>query len=445
MPTSLLSSCGDGCGWLAACMAIVAWGSFGVPIKHTSVDLHPLVMQSYKTIVCFSTSWLVILLGEEVRWSSWGIVSGLFWVPAAACGIYGIRNAGLSGENAVTDCFLLWFFLTTSCSSVAVGTWSSIVVLTSFFFGIIVFKETVKHIGRAVVAFVLIGVGLVGMSRYSSQQPDGTSKEIPRLSMKRSSIADKSESSASSLSPNKRNPSVTASDLSEFSGHGPIKSVKGIVPLELEPLMDDEDVIMGIHDEALSKDVDHKHPMYKERLVFFSGRISVTRRQMGVLGAVVNGAWGGMNLVPMHYAFRDDGLTGASYLISYGGGSLIVNIGIWIILYAYYLYQKKGRWKEAAECLPNWHFAELWYPGLMAGLLYSLGNFSSILSVTYLGQAMGFSVCQMQLFVSGLWGVFYFHEIKGRETIAKWFLSAGVAVAGIVWLSYEHEGGVVGH
>lgn len=81
----------------------------------------------------------------------------------------------------------------------------------------------------------------------------------------------------------------------------------------------------------------------------------------------------------------------------------------------------------------------------MAGFLYSLDNFSSIHSVTYLGQAMGFSVCQMQLFVSGLWAIFYFHEIKERETITKWFLSAGVAVAGIVWLSYEHEGGVVGH
>ena len=51
----------------------------------------------------------------------------------------------------------------------------------------------------------------------------------------------------------------------------------------------------------------------------------------------------------------------------------------------------------------------------------------------------------MQLFVSGLWGVFYFHEIRGRETVLKWFASAAVAVVGIVWLSYEHEGESVGH
>jgi glucose uptake protein GlcU len=95
--------------------------------------------------------------------------------------------------------------------------------------------------------------------------------------------------------------------------------------------------------------------------------------------------------------------------------------------------------------LPKWHLKELWFPGLMAGLLYSLGNFSAILAVTYLGHGTGFSFCQMQLFVSGLWGVFYFKEIRGTATITKWFASAFVAVFGIVYLSYQHEGASGGH
>ena len=98
---SLLDSCGEGCGWTAAIIAILSWGSFGVPIRALkksggggSVEVNFFVMQTYKTFVCFITSWFVILLGEEVRFTAWGIVSGLFWVPGAACGIYGIRNAG---------------------------------------------------------------------------------------------------------------------------------------------------------------------------------------------------------------------------------------------------------------------------------------------------------------------------------------------------------------
>jgi len=79
------ASCGQACGWAAAFCAMLAFGSFGVPIKSEaarSVDIDPLVFQSYKTAVCFATSWLILLVPEqEFVFSPWGIVSGLFWVP----------------------------------------------------------------------------------------------------------------------------------------------------------------------------------------------------------------------------------------------------------------------------------------------------------------------------------------------------------------------------
>lgn len=118
----------------------------------------------------------------------------------------------------------------------------------------------------------------------------------------------------------------------------------------------------------------------------------------------------------------------------------MVNIALWLLLIGYYMYQKKGVMQEALECLPDWHFSELWLPGLLAGSFYSLGNFASIVAVTYLGQAVGFSFCQCQILVSGLWGILYYKEITGREVIAKWFLSAVVTIVGIIWLSYEHIG-----
>ena len=77
MVESIFSSCTEACGWIAAVTAVLSFGSFGVPIKLASnVEVHPLVMQSYKTLVCFMTCWLVILLGEEVRFSYYGILSG---------------------------------------------------------------------------------------------------------------------------------------------------------------------------------------------------------------------------------------------------------------------------------------------------------------------------------------------------------------------------------
>ena len=76
----MASTC-EACGWAAAFCSMLAFGSFGVPIKSGAaleVDIDPLVMQTYKTAMCFLTSWLVILAGEQFHFTPWGIVSGEF-------------------------------------------------------------------------------------------------------------------------------------------------------------------------------------------------------------------------------------------------------------------------------------------------------------------------------------------------------------------------------
>jgi glucose uptake protein GlcU len=416
---NVFDGCTDACGWVAAVVAVLCYGSFGVPLKtnNVNVEVNFFVMQSYKTIVCFLTSWFVIFLGVDVQWSSWGIASGLFWVPGASCGVYAIRNAGLA---------------------IAVGTWSSIMVLTSFVFGIIIFEEKVKSLPQTCAAFLLLICGLIGMSKYSAHVPEKSADNAAIADQYHADKGIKAGVVAPIVGALRRTmcqvtgvplASASASTTVKRTGSGDpegpstlLNNTFGMAPLEIEALVavDEEDDIMGhggnsgdggSHAHA-HHDVDTKKLINKDRLVFFGGRISLTRRELGVLGAVVNGAWGGMNLIPLHFALRDDGLTGAGYLISYATGALLVNTGMWLLLYLYYAYQKKGQWEEALEALPKFHLKELWKPGLMAGLLYSLGNFSAILAVTYLGHGTGFSFCQMQLFVSGLWGVFYFREVS---------------------------------
>jgi hypothetical protein len=76
------------CGWIAAFCSMIAFGTFGVPIKSKiaqSVNIDPLVFQSYKTMICFITSWIVLLQGEKFSFTPWGIVSGIFWVPGYVC------------------------------------------------------------------------------------------------------------------------------------------------------------------------------------------------------------------------------------------------------------------------------------------------------------------------------------------------------------------------
>jgi hypothetical protein len=158
---------------------------------------------------------------------------------------------------------------------------------------------------------------------------------------------------------------------------------------------------------------------------------------------VTKGAWGGLNLIPLHYAQRDQGISGAGYVISYASGSMLVCILIWIGLFLYQYSRKGFSVSDAVDALPKWHINELGVPGVLAGLLYSIGNFCSILAVSYLGQGVGFSFCQGQLLISGLWGVCYFQEITGWSTILKWFASASVTIVGIIWLSYQKGGAAV--
>jgi hypothetical protein len=66
------------CGYLAAAASALGFGSFGVPIKGARIELDPLVFQSYKTSVCFVSSWLVLLFDVGFTFSPWGIVSGIF-------------------------------------------------------------------------------------------------------------------------------------------------------------------------------------------------------------------------------------------------------------------------------------------------------------------------------------------------------------------------------
>jgi hypothetical protein len=333
-------------------------------------------------------------MGEEVRWTPWGIVSGLFWVPGATCGIYGIRNAGLA---------------------VAVGTWSSIIVITSFFWGIIVFQERIHSFSGTCGAFLLLIGGLMGMSRYS-----GPSPEQPKLVQESpediGSDSDQGDDSLPEMASKRRTPKTMGSNVDDI-----------VEPLEIEPFVDDDAA---------------KSPLQKDRIIICRGRVALTRRQLGIVGAVINGVWGGTNLIPLHYASQQ-GFGGAGYLISYATGSMIVLIFVWLFLFGYNLHDKNGSFREARKSLPSFHVKELGYPGLLAGCLYSLGNFSSIIAVTYLGQGVGYSFCQTSILVSGLWGIFYFGEVNGREAISKWFLSAFVTMVGILLLSYQHQGGAV--
>ena len=424
------------CGWLAAFCGMIAFGSFGVPIKSKvakSLNIDPLVMQTYKTTMCFITSWIFVLIrGEKYTFTPFGIVSGLFWVPGGVATIYAIKTAGLA---------------------IGIGVGSSFIVLVSFTWGIFVFGEHVHSRIQACTAVGCMLCGLAGMAYYSAPTVAHASSSSTTSGNRSNNINDNANTSSSAcyqpirpedpdfLPPDQDEEDIVA--INTTTDHPPSS------PLETDYVAmgdddDDDDNSTNDDDREIQdgSDNDMVEPsevangMSPTVLCCF-GKFRVQQRTLGILAALVfTGIWGGSIMVPMQFAPKVD--KGLGYLISFAIGAATVNLSLWIIRYLYlcYLYPS---YEEAYNALPSFHLRKMWLYGGTCGLLWSIGNFFSILAVEYLGEGVGYSATQASMLVSGLWGIFYFNEVEGFETISKWFLSASVTVVGILLLSYEHH------
>ena len=119
-----------------------------------------------------------------------------------------------------------------------------------------------------------------------------------------------------------------------------------------------------------------------------------SRRTLGIVSAMFSGTYGGSLMVPMKWAPAN--AKGSCYLISFAVGAMTVNLSLWVI-HGIYLSYKLGSCSEGYRALPSMHPKKMWKYGVACGLLWSIGNFFSILSVEFLGEGVGYSVVQSSL------------------------------------------------
>lgn len=387
----------EACGWAAALVSMCAFGSFGVPIKGEaarSVDIDPLVFQSYKTLMCFLTSWLVLLIpGQEFTFTRWGIVSGMFWVPGGVATVYAVKAAGLA---------------------VGMGVGSSFIVLVSFTWGIFVFNESVASKIGACCAIFLMVLGIFGMAFFSSPLQD-TDSFFDIIG--------------------NDDPTNNSNDNTFEENQYPVSGYRGVERDDFDSFSDEVDLdqLNDEHDVRIA-------PVPKFDGLIIYGR-KIPKRTLGIASAAFCGSWGGSIMVPMHFAPTNT--SGIGYAISFGIGASVITFCLWILRFLYNVCHTKSL-RKAYESLPSIHFKVMWVAGPTSGLIWSIGNFFSLLSVEFLGEGVGYSVIQAGMLVSGLWGIFYYNEIVGTGKICKWLSSAVLTVSGIVLLSYEHHAGAKG-
>lgn len=237
-------------GWTAAVCSMLAFGSFGAPIKSEaskSVDVDPLVFQSYKTGMCFITSWLVLLIrGQEFSYTPWGIVSGLFWVPGGVATIYAVKTAGLA---------------------VGIGLGSSCIVLVSFVWGIFIFDESVESRWGACSAVFFIILGICGMAYFSSPK-EGADVDDPGMDARSHG--------------SKRYHELQRDDIDVIEQDG------------LERFEGDTLGRVGCEISSPTEEVNSS--------IVKICHFRIRKRTLGLVAAVFNGVWGGSIMVPMHWS-----------------------------------------------------------------------------------------------------------------------------------------------
>ena len=239
------------------------------------------------------TSWLVLLTGQEFTFTKWGIVSGLFWVPGGAFNIFAIRNAGLAISQGIV---------------------ASSIVMVSFVWGNLIFREPVKSQIAAYFAVWLIMAGLYGMSYFSTAESlssESSSNDLHRTD------EEKEEEQQNLIQKRSDSFDNDATSITE--------------PLEIQQ---------------------QQQPIGNRRSILILGK-TYSRRNLGLLSALMCGLWGGSCLVPMHYSTGDT--NGLGYVISFSIGALLVTIMLWVLRFLHQLF-KLGSVREAYAVLPSFHF-----------------------------------------------------------------------------------------
>ena len=327
----MLDNCTSTCGWLAAIVSCVGFGTFAVPVKSPSVqsvDVDPLVFHTYKVIMCFLTSFLVLPMGQEFYFTPWGIISSIFWVPASIAAVFAVKNAGLA---------------------VSQGTWCTGIVLISFVWGIFIFGERVKSKMTASLAIVLIVSGLWGMSFYSSPEIRKASKKINHQDEEgamgmvalQTHLPDPLEKALHSMV------NVEGNEKYKYGSVVNTVDIPSDIPLEKMPIC--------------SIDERKAYPLIPHAKTKFS------RRTLGLLAAVFNGFWGGSVFVPMHYA--PPTARGIGYVISFAIGAVIVTLWAWIVRFAFLYFTLGMSFEKAFRALPSFHFRTIWRQGALFGTL----------------------------------------------------------------------------
>ncbi|KAL3678095.1 hypothetical protein R1sor_021051 [Riccia sorocarpa] len=128
----------------------------------------------------------------------------------------------------------------------------------------------------------------------------------------------------------------------------------------------------------------------------------------GLFTAIFAGIVGGLIMIPM--TREKPYLQGIPFLPSFAIGVAVFTP---IVLMVPYVTRAERQW-------PNLAPGAAALPGIVAGIVWNIGNVLSIIAITQISYSVAYPIFQCGIFVAGLWGTFLFEEISGSSATSFW-------------------------
>jgi len=175
-----------------------------------------------------------------------------------------------------------------------------------------------------------------------------------------------------------------------------------------------------------------------------SAPVSGSKRFIGIICAVSIGLTNGTILVPLLYSLHAPIAKLTTSQIAEVGQMFLISFGISILvatpfIAAVYFFVSIKFFNKR----PTFNVRLFPVTGMTSGFIWNLGNCFSAFAVLYLGIGCGYPLAHMGLFISGVWSILVFQEIRGPKSIGLFISSSLFLIGGGILLALNGHPGFV--
>eukprot|EP01106_Pelomyxa_sp_JSP_P013717 TRINITY_DN418_c0_g2_i1.p3 TRINITY_DN418_c0_g2~~TRINITY_DN418_c0_g2_i1.p3 ORF type:complete len:139 (-),score=41.77 TRINITY_DN418_c0_g2_i1:85-501(-) len=136
-------------------------------------------------------------------------------------------------------------------------------------------------------------------------------------------------------------------------------------------------------------------------------------------------------MAPLAMATAHSPVKGVSYAVSYGVAFFSLSLAMAVAYFACVCAYRRR------VVLPPLHLRVALLPSAIAGTVWNAGNICAMIaSLSPLGMSQGFTLTQLCIIVSALWGIFWYREITGVRNLVIFGVSTLVIACGALLLGF---------